>query len=331
MNHGHISKKDNLGKILSREEFNGFSQFILPLPGGLLAPLLKLMNLSVVGLLAKTWNIEDMADGLNRIIDLANSGSRVHYDIWSEAEKAVEPRKNETALFHFPAKGSGHFVLVCAGGGYMGVASIIEGFPVAAELNKMGYSAFVLHYRTGKKNPWPAPMEDLQKALHFILDQTNEFNLEKENYAVVGFSAGGHLSASLGTDNYGAQTWKLPKPGTLILGYPATMFENMTEIHRKCRDIMIGENCTQEQIDSINIVLHATPDYPATYIWQCSDDDAVYLENSEMLAKRLKELGVRCKYKVVLAGGHGIGLGSGTQAQGWLAEAIQFWQSAEEG
>jgi acetyl esterase/lipase len=322
-----ITSADRIGSIIQRPEFAGMRQFILPMPPGILTFLLRQFRLSILRKLTPTWNVDDTVDGLNRILEIVRTGTRFHYDIWNDADKAADPRKRDTALFHFPVNTKGPFVLVCAGGAYVSVASIVEAFPVAAELNHLGFSAFVLHYRTRKDNPWPVPMEDLQQALHFILDFAGRFNIIKDGYAVVGFSAGGHLTASLGTDNFGYKKWSLPKPGALFLGYPVTMFDHMTKIHRQCRDTIIGKNPTREQIDSINVVLHADNDYPPAYLMACQDDDAVYFENSEMLVKRLKELGVPCQFKSVARGGHGIELGNDTLAQGWLTEAVQFWLS----
>jgi len=321
----YISKNSNIGKILTRKEFSDFSRVLLPFHDGPLLSFLKMVNLSFLGKLSKTWNVEDMADGLNRMIDLSNNSIKTHYEIWSDEEKAADPRKVDTALFHFPVKKWGPSVLICPGGAYMGVASIMEGFPIAASLNKMGYSAFVLHYRTGKENPWHAPMEDLQQALHFILDHSDEFNIDNENYAVAGFSAGGHLTASLGTDNYGYKRWNLRKPNALILGYPATIFDHMTRVHKQAMHIVLGKKPTKDQIDSITIINHIDRDFPPTFVWQCEDDDVVYFENSERLAGKLKEVGIPHRLKVVSSGGHGLGLGNGTLAQGWLTEAVQFW------
>jgi len=320
-----IKKDDQIRKILARQEFAGFSQFILPVPARPLTPFLKTRKLSFFKMLSKSWNVDDMVDGLNRMVDLADQDTRIHYDIWSEADKAQDARKVRTALFHFPAPNKGPFALVCAGGAYMLVASLIEAFPVAAELNRMGYSAFVLHYRTGKKNPWPAAMEDLQQALHFILERVEELNVERENYAVAGFSAGGHLAASLGTDIFSYREWDLPKPGALILAYPVTMYEHMTKVHQQCRDILIGKNPSREQMDSIHIVAHTEGDSPPTYLWHCRDDSTVYFENSQALADKLYELGIPCQFKAVPGDGHGIALGNGTPAQGWLAEAVKLW------
>jgi acetyl esterase/lipase len=322
-----VAQSDRIGSILNRPEFAGMRQFMLPVPAGLPTFITKQFRLSIVPRLMPTWNVGDMVDGLNRILEIRRGETKFHYDIWSDTDKTADPRKKETALFHFPARQKGPFVLVCAGGAYASVASIVEAFPVAAELNRLGYTAFVLHYRCGKNNAWPAPIEDLQQALHFILKHADKFGVEKDHYAAAGFSAGGHLVASLGTQNYGYQHWNLLKPGALFLAYPVTMYTHMTKIHQVCRDNLLGISPTKSDIDDINVVLNADNSYPPVFLMHCQDDDQIYFENSEALAQKLKSIGVPCILKPVPKGGHGIGLGSGTAAQGWLAEAVQFWRS----
>ena len=322
-----ISKFDKIGKILSREEFEGFSRFIIPTPSGLLSMLMSQIHLAAIRRFIKTWNVDDIVDGLNHIVSLVKAGERVHYDFWRKENQDIDPHKRDTALFHFSVAQKTPFILVCAGGAYQTVASYVEAFPVAAELNRLGYSAFVLHYRTGKHNPWPAPLEDLQQALHFILNQADDLNVEREGYAVAGFSAGGHLVASLGTTNYGYQHWDLPKPGALFLGYPVTIWENMTRIHKHCRKTILGKQPTQAEVDEITILQHVDGNYPPTYILHCKDDDIVHFENAERLATQLTVLGVTNILKSVPAGGHGIGLANGTPAEGWVKDAVQFWQA----
>lgn len=288
---------------------------------------MRKIHLTAVRHFAKKWNVDDIVDGLNHIVSLVKAGERVHYDLWSEVDQAIDPRKRDTALFHFPVAQNTPFILICAGGAYQTVASYVEAFPVAAELNRLGYSAFVLHYRTGKHNPWPAPLEDLQQALHFILNQAADLNVEGEGYAVAGFSAGGHLVASLGTTNYGYQHWGLPKPGAMFLGYPVTIWENMSRIHKHCRNIILGKQPTKAEVEEITILQQVDGNFPPTYIMHCQDDDIVHFENAERLADRLKALRVPCFLKAVSVGGHGIGLANGTAAEGWVNDAVKFWQA----
>jgi hypothetical protein len=58
-------------------------------------------------------------------------------------------------------------LVVCAGGGYMGVCSAVEGYPVAARFNDLGYDVFLLTYRVSEKKIMPKPVDDLAAALKF--------------------------------------------------------------------------------------------------------------------------------------------------------------------
>jgi acetyl esterase/lipase len=323
----NITKKDKFGQVLTRPEFRGIENFIIPVPDGLAGMLMKELKLGAINALFKTWNVGDVTVGLNHLVERINQGVKVHHDIWSADKKAVDRRKLDTALFHFPAEKKGPFALICAGGAYLAAASFVDAFPTAAELNRLGYSAFVLHYRTGRHNHWPAAQEDLRQALHYIQTRVDDFNINPTGYALLGFSAGGHLVSSLGKNQLGYQHWRLPKPGALLLGYPVTIWENMTWIHKTCLKMIVGENPTQAQMEEVSILPHVDRDFPPTYIMHCRDDRMVYFQNAQKLADQLEMHGVPCHLRAVSKGGHGIGLGTGTQAEGWLGDAVRFWQA----
>ena len=61
--------------------------------------------------------------------------------------------------------------IICPGGGYHRVCSFIEGLPYARKLNNMGYSAIVVHYRSGSKYPYPVPQKDLARAIKLIFEK----------------------------------------------------------------------------------------------------------------------------------------------------------------
>jgi acetyl esterase/lipase len=322
-----ITKMDKFGQVLARPEFQGIENFVIPVPGGLAGVLMKELKLGAINAAFKTWNVDDVAVGLNHLAALVAKGVKVHHDIWSSAEKAVDPRKRDTALFYLPVEKKGPFALVCSGGAYLAAASFVDAFPVAAELNRLGHTAFVLHYRTGRHNRWPAAQEDLRQALHTILTRADAFNIDPTAYALVGFSAGGHLISNLGKNQLGYRHWGLPKPGALILGYPVTIWENMTWIHKTCLKMIVGKKPTQAQMEKVSILPHVDGDFPPTFIMHCRDDRMVYFQNAQALTDQLKTHGVPYVLRDVPHGGHGIGLGTGTQAEGWLGEAVRFWQA----
>ena len=123
--------------------------------------------------------------------------------------------------------------IICPGGGYHWVCSFSEGLPYAQKLNSMGYSAFVVHYNCGVGKEYPAPHDDLSRAIKEIMAHSDEWNLDMENYSLWGSSAGGHLVASFGTDSMGYKKYNLPKPGAIILSYPVISMYDIHILHSR--------------------------------------------------------------------------------------------------
>lgn len=310
-------------------EFERYKKFMIYSPGakGFADSPYNGIRISDISSVVPTWNGDSVAAGLNHLLDAHRSGRRVLYEIWKESEAQDAANKRDSVLFHFHGEAGKPFVIVCAGGAYMAVASMVEAFPVAKRLNDLGYTAFVLNYRVGKEGILPEPMEDLAQAVKFILSRAEEFEVTSEHYAVAGFSAGGHLAATLGTTNYGYQRYGVPKPAALFLAYPLIttdeLFENETRALLPV--ILAGRNYTPELLDSYCIDKNINEDYPPTYIWMCKDDETIPYRQSVILANKLSELGIPHVHKLVERGGHGIGIGDGTEAEGWLDEAVRFW------
>lgn len=157
------------------------------------------------------------------------------------------------------------FALICPGGAYEMVCSFIEGLPYVRKLNEMGYSAFVLYYRCAKKAKFPAPQDDLARALRSIPGRAEKLNLETAGYSVWGSSAGGHLAAAFGTESMGYLHYGLPKPAVLVLVYPVVTMGKYT--HMGSRNNLLGENPTEAQITLTSVEKQVTADYPPTFLW----------------------------------------------------------------
>ena len=95
-------------------------------------------------------------------------------------------------------------VLVCPGGGYS-MCSPREADPIALQYSAKGYNTFVLYYTVGENAVFPKPLIDLSKAMKIIRENADEWGILKNKISVCGFSAGGHLCASLGVH------WNLPE------------------------------------------------------------------------------------------------------------------------
>lgn len=217
------------------------------------------------------------------------------------------------------------FAVICPGGGYQMVCSFIEGVPIAKRLNEQGISAFIVYYRVREKARFPAPQDDLARAVREVLEKAEEYQLDTENYSVWGSSAGGHLAASFGTENMGYVKYGLPKPQVMVLIYPVISMEKGLT-HGGSRDNLLGKEATQEQEQAASVDLHVTAAYPPTYIWCGDADDVVPPENTRRMAAALERSGVPCLCEVFPNVGHGVGPATGTSAQGWIDHAVAFWR-----
>lgn len=161
---------------------------------------LKQLKLKELPMVAKDWNLTSIVEGLQYLEEKMAEG-QVFYEIGTEEQIITDVFCPD--LVAFPLEKTSKFVLICPGGGYSNVCSIAEGYPLAKELNRLGYAAFVLHYSTGKYAGNQQPQKDAAKALQYILEHSEEFRVDPEHFAVMGFSAGGHLVASMATKNIG--------------------------------------------------------------------------------------------------------------------------------
>lgn len=278
--------------------------------------------------ISPAWNADDMADGLNLIVSNVRNGNQVFFQIYTEEECAADESKNRVGIMYFPVNSTGPFFLVAAGGAYRAVASSVESFPVAKHLNELGCNAFVLNYRAGEFAATIKGQEDLHTAIRYILKNKEKFHVT-DRYVCIGFSAGGHLMAELGTENLGYQQNCLPKPTALFLGYPFVSFGDKRH-EQWILDNMFGTGYPpeyyQRKVKEYNPIEHVTENFPPVYVWQTVEDEQVpYNENAEQFYNVLNRKGVKCQLKRVEHGLHGLGLGRGSEAEGWLDEAVAFW------
>ena len=211
-------------------------------------------------------------------------------------------------------------IVICPGGGYYMVASFIEGTPVGRYFQKQGYNAFVLRYRIKDKAMYPHPTEDIAHALKDIRDI---YKLSLDNYALCGFSAGGHMCALFGTSEYGYKKYDLPKPNLLMLVYPVISLEK-EYTHKNTRKYFSQEN--EELVEIGNIYHHVDKDYPRTFIWRGNNDRSVKPVNSDLLVNELEHNQVKYAYYKYKKVAHGVGLAQNTEAKEWPENAIKFWK-----
>jgi len=284
-------------------------------------------------------------EGLHRMEELAASdekagASYVHH-IYSKDEELAQWDKEYARYIHFPAKSVGNsptpYVFIIPGGAFNRQWGFIEGIAVAAHLNNMGYSAFVLYYRVKQEPVVGLAIEDMVNAIKDIEARAKEYNVISGEYMIGGFSAGATLAAEIGSDNYGWKVAGLPKPQAIFLGYSATCMNEFYKVYSSLpagpmREgvapflrRLAGPDVNEELVKSFDLPSHIDNTYPKTYIVANEDDGTVPVSNSKAIDAVLTKLGVPHITKIGTTGGHSFGLGNGLEVQGWLEEAVDFW------
>lgn len=243
------------------------------------------------------------------------------FKVWKDS---IHPNRYELKEYVIKDGKKHPVAIICPGGAYWMVCSYVEGEPFAKALNKLGYSAFVVYYRVKDKARYPAPQDDLARAVREVLAGAQKWNLDVEHYSVWGSSAGGHLVASFGTEHMGYRKYDLPKPGALVLTYPVVTMGEKT--HEGSRDNLLGPNASEEALRMASVERQITEHYPSTFVWCGDSDTCVPPENSRMLAKALQEKGIAHKFLEYSGIDHGVGLGKGMACEGWFREAVAFWE-----
>lgn len=232
----------------------------------------------------------------NYVRQHAKASDTVFVDIYSGAEKAADPAKKNTGLFFFRGKPGARVAICNAGGGFVYVGAMQDSLPHALEISRMGYNAFALIYRPGAQTA----CEDLARAIQVLFDRASDLRIDMDGYSLWGGSAGARMAAwvgSYGTAAFGAR--RLPRPGAIIMQH--TGFDE----------------CSR----------HDAP----TYACVGDGDGIADWRNMRDRLKMLQRLGVPTEFHVYPGLSHGFGLGTGTVADGWIRDAVEFWQKQVSG
>jgi len=225
-------------------------------------------------------------------------------------------------------------VIICPGGGYGALAMGHEGRDIATTLNQYGITAFLLKYRLPDaacmEDKSIAPLQDAQRALQLVREKAGEWDIDTSKIGVIGFSAGGHLAASLGThfthpEIENNQHTSL-RPDFMLLIYPVISFtDNLT--HQGSRDNLIGKPAAAAQVIKFSNELQVTAQTPPSFLVHAADDKAVNVENSLVFFRALKQFNIPAEVHIYQAGGHGFGMHNPTSKDLWMERAINWLQS----
>ena len=231
-------------------------------------------------------------------------------------------------------KATGAAVIICPGGGYAIVAAGHEGSDVAKVFNSMGIAAFVLKYRmpddSTMKDRSIGPLQDAQQAIKIVRDNAKKLDIDPHKIGILGFSAGGHLAATMAT-HYSTSLISNTsntdlRPDFCILVYPVVSFSDSIG-HRGSRDNLLGKNPSAEQIRNYSNELQVTDSTPPTFLVHAADDDAVNPDNSIAFYQALRKHHVHAELHIYESGGHGFGLKMKNSDDLWMDRCYN-WMKA---
>lgn len=196
-------------------------------------------------------------------------------------------------------------ILICPGGGYK-KCSLRESEPIALMFNSLGFSTFVLNYST-YPSEYPEGLKDASRAMCLIRENADRWNIDNEKIAICGFSAGGHLAASLCTfydsDVLGDCKGK-NKPNALILSYPVITSGEFA--HKGSFEHLLGGRT--ELLEQMSLEKQVREDMPPVFLWHTYTDGSVPVENSFFYAMALKEKNIPLEMHIFPNGGHGLSI-----------------------
>ena len=185
-------------------------------------------------------------------------------------------------------------VIICPGGGYQILAYRKEGIEIAEWLNSIGVSAAVLKYRVPGNRA--GALEDAKQAVRMARNHAKEWNIDSQRIGMLGFSAGGHLTAACSSSDV--------RPDFSVLIYPAYLYK-------------------EGSIDLVDEVAVDSATPPA-FIVQTRDDKKYY-RSTLAYAAALDEADVDFESHLFAKGGHGYGLRECGHPVGKWPELCEAW------
>jgi len=251
--------------------------------------------------------------------------------------KVQEP----TLEVYLPAaqNATGEAMLIFPGGGYQILAYDWEGTDIAKFLNGKGMAGIVVKYRLpssiSQKDKHLVPLIDAQRAIRIVRSKASEFHIDPTKIGILGFSAGGHLAATLGT-HFDEKVYEpldeidkeSARPDFMALGYPVITFGEMT--HGGSKENLIGDNPNTEKVDYFSNEKRVNKNAPPTFLFHATDDEGVPVENSLLFYQALKDKGVSTTMHIYPKGGHGFSLArNNMHLRTWTERLFEWLESLE--
>jgi acetyl esterase/lipase len=238
-----------------------------------------------------------------------------------------------TLTVYQPAKdkANGTAIIVCPGGGYSSVVMKKEGDDIAKFFVEWGITAFVLKYRlpndTTMVQKEIGPLQDAERAIQLVRLRAKEYNISPNKVGIIGFSAGGHLAATLGT-HFKKAVIPNPhnvsfRPDFMILAYPVISFNDSLS-HPGSRTHLLGDHPSDKLLKEFSNELHVTKETPPTFLVHAKDDNKVPVANSVVFYNALVKNHVPAEIYLYEKGSHGFALNNTTTTEKWT-DRLKGW------
>jgi acetyl esterase/lipase len=240
-----------------------------------------------------------------------------------------------------PARPNGVGLIVMPGGGYAFLSVENEGSTPAAFFTNAGYTVFVLSYRLpgeGWTDRADAPLQDALRAIRLVRARAAEYHLDPKRIGVLGFSAGGHVAASLATD-YAIPLYRpidaidreATRPAFVGLLYAVTTMHPL-ETHSVSRANLLGPNPSDALVARRSPLVHITKATPPCFVACALDDGTVSPSCSIDWLTACHATGVPVEGHLFEQGGHGFGLRLPASNSGTLwPQMFLLWAQAHGG
>ena len=196
-------------------------------------------------------------------------------------------------------------IIICAGGAYRWL-SPREKDPVALCFAAMGYNTFLIEYSVMGNAGGLKPLRELAEAVRIVRRRAGEWHIEPDHIAVLGFSAGGHLAASLATLWHKTELGLGDdcRPDAMVLCYPVITTGEFK--HPESIDRVTGGD--EKLLELLSLENQVTDHMPPTFIWHCTGDESVPVENTILLTTAMQRAGVEYECHLFAGGAHGISM-----------------------
>lgn len=238
-------------------------------------------------------------------------------------------------MAYIPAKPNGTAVIICPGGGYGILAFDKEGVNVAKKFNEIGITAFVLKYRLPSDlimdDKSMGPLQDALQAIYLVRKNAKVWGISPDKIGVMGFSAGGHLAASLSVHYNDMKVQNQEqislRPDFSILIYPVISFGSVT--HSGSVKNLLGDEPTESQKRYFSTQNYINAETPPAFLVHANDDATVQVKNSILYNEALTKFKVPAEMHIYQSGGHGFGLHNPTTKDDWF-ERLKNWMNTNK-